>query len=515
MTLFKIIKYVLVFVLLLNSCSSDTKKPNLDNIQSTITDIIDTTDINVPLIKDNIKNFRSILKKRKPLSENDLQIYDFLFQSYLKLKYRPQQKAIQIPTKTKLILNFKSYCLSPDKAIPEPNEKFKLSKIDNKLTNNIPYFQELLSLSEQKKYPQELIQELIWNIQNKTYWELYPEQHKNLLKTIDIHAEKKFPHKTTEEIKSLVIDEISQHLSQELNDSYEFIKGSFYDYQSIKTKIESLRSKQDLDQQNIIPVNGILDLYSSSVSKGFQEQKISFYNTSNTPILIDLHQYQLEPLRTDVQKIAIYSEDNNYLNDFFKELELLLYSDMAKYGYNFVPGLNDLIDLYEVTTGTNFFTSETLSTQDRFLSALALLAGNAETYRNAAKILHGPASYIDESFKKYRQIKNEANYKTLEKLSKELHHKGIPDEWAVKASRSNKKSAQGLEFIHPENPNTRIRVMPGNPQSPHSNSQSTYVKVQKDGLSVDKNGNITQIESNDNHIPFDEFDFSIFKDILK
>lgn len=529
MTLKNVILSVLSFSLFLNSCalstdySPKTNKSHAKNretandkdIQKSVTQTIDTNQIDVAHIKQQIKNFSHIIKRKKPLSAEDLKIYDYLFQSYLKLKYRPIQGTLEVPAKSKLVLTFKSYCLDPDKAVPEENEKFRLSNLNNvNPDDRILYLPDLLRLSEEKRYSSDTIQELVWNLKRKTYWDYYPNQHKQILKSIDANAEKKIPRETEEKIKSMILNEMSQHLPSEVSEAYENIQGRFYDYQSIRNNIENLKSKQGLSDKSLIAVDEINDLYTSTTSEGIDEQNITFYNTSTKATQVDLKQFQLVPLRSDVQRVAIYYESDKVLNTLLKELEKLLYSDMAKFGYGFVPGLNDLIDLYELITGESFFDNEVLSTQDRFLSALALLVGNAESYRNAAKVLHGPNSYIDDSFKKYRQIKNEGNYKNLEKLSKDLQGKGIPDDWSVKASKSNKNTPQGLEFVHPEDDSTRVRVMPGNPSSPHEKSREPYVKVKKGQQYYDKGGNPVDNNTSESHIPLSEFDFSTFKDIF-
>ena len=189
---------------------------------------------------------------------------------------------------------------------------------------------------------------------------------------------------------------------------------------------------------------------------------------------------------------------------------------MAKYGYGFVPVFNDLVDLIEVTSGKNFFNNEVLSTQDRFLSALALIAGNAPAIRQAAKVMHGPGSYADDIYKKYRNIRNEQSYKALDKLADELKNKGIPDSWSVKVSKVKKNTDQGLEFIHPDNSNARIRVMPGDPNSPHANSKNPYVKVRKGTDFYNEKGVPFKTDnSEDTHIPINKFNFDIFRKIFK
>ncbi len=66
-----------------------------------------------------------------------------------------------------------------------------------------------------------------------------------------------------------------------------------------------------------------------------------------------------------------------------------------------------------------------------------------------------------------------------------------------------------MEYINPENPNDRVRVMPGNPNSPHLSQQQPYVKDQTWGRFVDKEGKPIEGEdpghSPKAHIPYPDY----------
>lgn len=55
---------------------------------------------------------------------------------------------------------------------------------------------------------------------------------------------------------------------------------------------------------------------------------------------------------------------------------------------------------------------------------------------------------------------------------------GIPRDWIAKPTRKG----AGMRYINPENPHDHVRVMPGEPNSPHPAQQRPYVKRMKDGL---------------------------------
>jgi hypothetical protein len=64
---------------------------------------------------------------------------------------------------------------------------------------------------------------------------------------------------------------------------------------------------------------------------------------------------------------------------------------------------------------------------------------------------------------------------------------GVPSDF-VKEGPS--KKGDGEVYVNPENPlGDRIRVMPGNPDSPNPAQREPYAKVTKGGKVVDANGN--------------------------
>lgn len=501
----------LCFVSCRTSPNSEEKAPTTKDVTSDIVQTIKVKNFDKKELQAQINKFSKIVKSRKKLSADDLLLHDLLLEAYKSLKYRPIDNKLIIPAHTKLIVPFNSYCLDSGKANPSAKEVYVWSKQKNTIT----YLPELLKLSTENKYSQELIQEIIWNIQNKTYWENYPSKHQKILETIDHRASEKIPSESTEKVKSIFKETIFDTLPSEAKDQIDQIQGQFRNFENTKSQLENQTSNLKPPASDISKVDGFSNLYTSNNSQSFSQQDVTFYNNSAIPILVNLAEYTQIPARADVQRLAAYFSEDPELVKIFNELEKLLYSDMAQYGYGFVPVLNDLIDLYEVTSGKNFFTNEILSNQERFLSALGLLLGNAEAYRQASKIFNGPGYYIDDAFKKYRHIKNEKSYKTLEKLADDLKNKGMPDDWGVKVTKGGKKADQGLVYTHPYNSDKDIRIMPGNPNSPHTNSHKANVRVKNGSTFYDKNGVKVKEKSSESHIPLEEFNFEVFKDLFK
>ncbi|HTT81317.1 MAG TPA: hypothetical protein VMF86_16720 [Stellaceae bacterium] len=83
---------------------------------------------------------------------------------------------------------------------------------------------------------------------------------------------------------------------------------------------------------------------------------------------------------------------------------------------------------------------------------------------------------------------------------------GIPDNWIQRPTRTG----GGMEYVNPRNPNDRVRVMPGNPNSRYANQRRPYVVDQCGGYR-DVNGNPVRGRSPgrapEAHIPYQSFTF--------
>jgi hypothetical protein len=83
---------------------------------------------------------------------------------------------------------------------------------------------------------------------------------------------------------------------------------------------------------------------------------------------------------------------------------------------------------------------------------------------------------------------------------------GIPDNWMASPTRKG----GGTVYTNPDNPNDLVRVMPGDPNSPHPTRRGPYV-IDQNGGYRDVNGNrISGRNPGRNpraHIPYDLFRF--------
>ena len=80
---------------------------------------------------------------------------------------------------------------------------------------------------------------------------------------------------------------------------------------------------------------------------------------------------------------------------------------------------------------------------------------------------------------------------------------GIPAHWPEQPT----KRGGGTKYANPDNPHDTVRIMPGNPRSPHPAQQRPYVKRMKEGRALDPTGEPVDPRSPEAHIPLDAFKF--------
>jgi hypothetical protein len=465
-------------------------------------------------IRQDLAHFRSILNKRQSLSLDDWKLHDRLLDYYIQLKQGAERpNSVYIPAGKRWTRKFESYCLDSRRASPNDNETLLWQIAQNK----IPYLRELLGIaSKGRSLKQGDIQTIIWNLHNKTVWEDYPSSLQRILLSVDPQAAERLPNRLSETVKDEFLDTVRDQIpsASRVEDIVHLVQGKYYDYKTIRSAIESRRSKYELKPIDSVPQIPESPLFAETKSDGFETLEITFYNPTDQDVILDLSQYQLEPLRQDVQPLALIERRGPYSQALISDLERTLYEDMMRLGLGFTPVLNDLIDLFEASTGRDFFNNEWLSNEDRFRSAMGVLAGSGQYYRYAKKVFKGPTSYVRDVRKKYRLLKNTESYKKAEELAHLVHDKNvkIPDDWVPIASKTMKKEGklQGIEYIHPDNREIRIRVMPGNPNSQFPNSRKPYVRQTVNNKDLDRNGRIVDRESEASHIPLDEYQFFEF-----
>lgn len=85
----------------------------------------------------------------------------------------------------------------------------------------------------------------------------------------------------------------------------------------------------------------------------------------------------------------------------------------------------------------------------------------------------------------------------------------VPMGWTVQPT----KRGGGVQYVNPANSNQNVRVMQGNPNSPHPNSQAPYVRQQNTGGTYLRQDGTPSplpkggLHDGDAHIPLDQFIF--------
>lgn len=381
------------------SCATATKQYNLTlkskrDIESSIYASVDQSSLESQKLLSKISSFKEVLSKGGPKTASDWKLHDDLLDSYLKLKISDglQPNQILVPANTKLSIKLPSFCLNSHLATPSSQERFKWIKSIPK----IPYYNELLVYASSNPVNQKVVQELVWNLQNKTRWEEYPNHLKDLLKKIDPRAPFYLPSYSKDRLKNAAFSIFSEKIPSVnlAKDAISFIEGKYYSYDQIQDQLRTVRSPEQVESE-IDTLDGIPDtsLYAETQSTSFLNQSITFYNPSDQNQVIKITDYHLVPYNVDVQPIGIINL-SNVTADIVKQLEDLLFGDMLRLGIGFTPLVNDISDAYEFLSGKDFVTGENLSSRERALSVIGLFAGTGTGFRYANRVFNSPAKYL-------------------------------------------------------------------------------------------------------------------------
>ena len=82
---------------------------------------------------------------------------------------------------------------------------------------------------------------------------------------------------------------------------------------------------------------------------------------------------------------------------------------------------------------------------------------------------------------------------------------GVPEDWIREESRKG----EGIKYVDPNNEHNYVRISRGNPDSSNLGQQQDYVRWQKNGQSLDKNGRVVPSDSLESHIPLKDFKFDL------
>ncbi len=430
--------WILLFSNLLSCATRPTidtdKKKNKSEIETRIKSTITLgRTAQEDQVRRKMQAFEKALAKAS-LSEADWKLHDELLNEYVQLKELADTK-VAVPTRTKIILPIESYCLESNKSGPSEKETFHWQKG----RPPIPYYKEILTLRRESIIAQKDAQELIWNLRNKTKWEEYPDKLKAILQKIDPNAALKLPSRLKSQATDSLIG-IASGLSgvDAAKDLYRLAEGSFHKFQDYAEQIDSLSSQYELPQYDDLTQIPDTEIYSQSLSNGYSGQTLTLYNPTDDSQEIDLEDYYLAPERKDVQDVGLNLHPGSSL---LGDLEKLLFETMLRARIGFTPAVNDVADLYELFSGKDFITGETLSPLERSLSGLGLIAGSGSGYRYALRTIHAPQRYaqpfVDGITKVAQKPLTRANTQEANRSLQQVHKRPHQSRTAEEVNRSH------------------------------------------------------------------------------
>ncbi|MBF0489644.1 MAG: pre-toxin TG domain-containing protein [Candidatus Omnitrophica bacterium] len=377
-------------------------------------------------LKQKISAFRQRLNAGGALSDEDWRLHDELLQAYASLKSITIDNKIQIPAHSRISIPIQTFCLNPGVPAPVPGEKF-IWKTDD---TEIPYFRDVVAYAiKHPEIDQPTIQTLIWNLKKETRWENYPINMQSILLAIDPQSSLKLPSNVKDQIQTKVTNAVTDKLkewglwqdSQRLTD---WVKGEYRNFDSIQQELLSLKSKFPLTPDNSLGSIPGTPLYADTQTNSYSSHVIIFYNSTDSPVTVDLGKYYMQSKRPDVQRMALKKiipaelagVDDPEQAPIVQDLKNVLYKDMLRLGLGFVPVVGDVADLYELFKGKDFVSGEGLTWQGRLLSGLGLIAGSGSGYRYALRVINSPGEFINEFEKGLSKVLNKPVVLEKEKL---------------------------------------------------------------------------------------------------
>lgn len=331
-----------ILLLTTTACSQFQKKEKFipfDEIKKSVADVnkIDFTDRkNFESFLNSITQDLIVAKKQGKVQPDIWAKIGQALDAYKSLLHIRDNHQILIPGKTNLKMRVTSFCIDPNRSSPESNEVFEwiLGEPPSPLSSKV-----LKYYSSHPEVGQASVQELIWNLSNKTYYENYPNHLKNLLNKIDSETVKQLPSATRHEaieIGTSIAEDIG---GTDLRGLIHFIQGQYYEYEQFRKNVEGLQSSYGLPDKPFFSKIPKSDILATSLSDGYRNQILNFYNFSDTLKTVDPSEYYLNPLRKDVQRIALASiiGDPSY---FINRLEQFFKRTLAELGVLY-PNLTD------------------------------------------------------------------------------------------------------------------------------------------------------------------------------
>lgn len=342
---------VFIFLVLVVSCGHSQKvgeliiKEDLDTELKTLDEINFLDKKKLDQFLKTIRRELSLVKRQEKIPLETWNKIGQLLEIYKSMTQFYSQNKILIPSKTKLILRTASFCIDPNRSAPDSREIFQWIYGDP----SIPFYGKILKYYQMKNGDQkDLIQELIWNLANGTYYEDYPEKLKRILNEIDQNAFLKIPSRMRSEIIEEGISAVEEVAGTDIRGTVQIIRGKYYSFQEFKTALEDLKSSYELSEKQFYSRIPDTPIFSTGQSQGYRHQVLHFYNPNDETQILDLSRYFLKSSRADVQRIALTASFGDM--DYFKQkLELFFKDTLIRLGVKYPALTNEekrLIEKY-------------------------------------------------------------------------------------------------------------------------------------------------------------------------
>ncbi|MBL7670287.1 MAG: hypothetical protein JNM39_07350 [Bdellovibrionaceae bacterium] len=232
------------------------------------------------------------LRKR----ENQQKLVQFLI-AFQRLTKEPTRKVLTFSPFSKTQIEVITFCASSRKAIPEKNEIFHWAKGLPK----IQLLKEVLDLYRKKSdLNRQSIQEIVWNLENGTLYENYPDNLKTILQQASPSAPLILPSTLKSEVTEIF-------MLEEIKNAAALIRGQYHSYREFKNFAEQRKSNLPLARNQVFSSLPNTHILTSTTSNGYESQLVSFYNSTPSLQNIVVSDYYLKPLRADVQPLVLAS----------------------------------------------------------------------------------------------------------------------------------------------------------------------------------------------------------------
>lgn len=276
--------------------------------------------LNLPII--DFTNSEQIKKKftkkflSTPRGEEEL---SKLVDNFILISNKLKKGQIIVPPRSALKIRLHSFCTNSARVSPHANEVYSLAKGYPPTPHIQSIMQALNHSKEFENFDQNEIQELIWNLANRTHFDNLPLKHQSVLARVAPSSQ-----------ISMRLGEIQNQLKQrllpsEVNSLLNLVEGKYYKFKDFKTRMDKLVSTYKLKDDYIaseVPETNLL----AQTEGPYNNRVLTLYNPTDKHEQFDLGQYYLKPLRPDVQPLVLSSvaPDLSYVKDTLNNKVILI-----------------------------------------------------------------------------------------------------------------------------------------------------------------------------------------------